>query len=287
MLDPPTALLDPTAVLETPTAARSCELIFAEYYAAAEALDAARRYALPHGCVTRIYSKSGSCSEIDAATVGSDRVSCSELQNVGREQHTFAHHVSTHWDSLAERVHFVALPLSGGPHENPQQIDDDRLRVFRAILEEDAASARSGRALQGFRCVCLKRPAKLDGYSKWQTGLANRDWPGPLAACPQERVSELAAFHIDSYQRYELARASPRPLGAWAARHLGLDNSSLASIPACYEGLASTTRRLIQARPRELYRRLEQELAVAAQSEATMYMERLMAAAYGGHVWAK
>jgi len=98
----------------------ACQIVAAEYRAVDEVARLVRSVAQPAQCSVRVYSKSGSCRQIErsewaaAASVG---VSCTALSNTGREQHTFAHHVVQHWDALPARLHFVALPLQGVHHD--------------------------------------------------------------------------------------------------------------------------------------------------------------------------
>eukprot|EP00966_Prymnesium_polylepis_P266979 6167929-Prymnesium_polylepis.1 len=86
----------------------SCELVLAEYDQVQGAVEAAALVD-GSGCAVFIYSKSSSCSTLFQRL---PTARCMHLPNVGREQHTFAHHVSTRWDSLSDRVLFSALPLT-------------------------------------------------------------------------------------------------------------------------------------------------------------------------------
>ena len=98
----------------------ACQIVAAEYRAVDEVARLVRLVAQPAQCSVRVYSKSGSCRQIDTsewAAAASVSVSCITLRNTGREQHTFAHHVVQHWDALPARLHFVALPLQGVHHD--------------------------------------------------------------------------------------------------------------------------------------------------------------------------
>ena len=98
----------------------ACQIVAAEYRAVDEVARLVRLVAQPAQCSVRVYSKSGSCRQIDTsewAAAASVSVSCTMLRNTGREQHTFAHHVVQHWDALPARLHFVALPLQGVHHD--------------------------------------------------------------------------------------------------------------------------------------------------------------------------
>ena len=98
----------------------ACQIVAAEYRAVNDVAHLVRNVAQPAQCSVHVYSKSGSCREIDTsewAAAAAVSVSCNELRNTGREQHTFAHHIVQHWDVLPARLHFVALPLQGLRHK--------------------------------------------------------------------------------------------------------------------------------------------------------------------------
>ena len=91
-----TGLLPPSGPRNTQPASAACQIVAAEYRAVDEVARLVRDVAQPAQCSVRVYSKSGSCRQIDAAewaAAASVRVSCTTLRNTGREQHTFAHHV--------------------------------------------------------------------------------------------------------------------------------------------------------------------------------------------------
>jgi hypothetical protein len=75
--------------------------------------------------------------------------------------------------------------------------------------------------------------------------------------------------------------ATPEPLYAWAGSHLDLSPAELAPIVICFNGVAATTGANLRSRPRAVYEAIYNQTSVADESEATHYMERLMAAAYG------
>ena len=273
------ALTHAEATVETSTRS-SCEIVVAEYGHALEVADLAQRFALPHGCEVFAYSKkSNSCATIRQEQQRWEqqqqqqqkledgggtrlRVTCMELANVGNEQHTYAHHVATRYNSLAERVYFVALPLNGS-HSSPRDIHDNRLTSLRDFMS----------SASGFGCICYHNEL-------------SPNW-GFKAACPQQHVSDVDDFQMDGpYIAHNkdtmIVPADPRPLGVWATVFLNLSASSFHRTPICYEGLAATTRQLIHARPRETYAAIERALSKDQFPEAAHFMERLMFATYGG-----
>lgn len=65
-----------------------------------------------------VYSKCSDCGSISdneeiraAATAANSTVTCSQLQNRGREQHTFLTHAARYYNDLSDRVYFIPLPL--------------------------------------------------------------------------------------------------------------------------------------------------------------------------------
>ena len=151
-------------------ASAACQIVAAEYRAVDEVARLVRDVAQPAQCSVRVYSKSGSCRQIDAAewaAAASVRVSCTTLRNTGREQHTFAHHVVRHWDALPTRLHLVPLPLTGAHH--------DRLSPLkRGLLDpkhtcQTFADAKRGRAATfaervSHFCGRASCPEELPGY---------------------------------------------------------------------------------------------------------------------------
>ena len=271
-------------------ASATCSFVVSEFSQPDAALHLVRHLATPHGCRVWLYSKSTSCGAIVPHLSSAERrlVACDDLPNVGVEQHTFAHHVSLHYERLTDRVFFVALPLANGSHSNPAGGTHDRWDALEEWVNEpprNDSGSGGGESSSGaandvggggaFRCICLRHP------------LRGAPGDGVRASCPQERVSELSDFTLSFYSGsigVPLTPASPRPLGAWASRvlHLPLHSAQSDAVQACYEGVAVTSRALIQRRPRQTFADIEADLGSDRFPESAHFMERLMAAAYGG-----
>ena len=80
---------------------------------------------------TIVYSKCSDCSAIVGsedvareANNGNSTVSCVQLANHGREQHTFLSHAATRYNDLSDRIYFVPLPL----HRH------DRLSILETLV---------------------------------------------------------------------------------------------------------------------------------------------------------
>ena len=209
----------------------------------------------------RVYSKSGSCRQIDAsewAAAASVRVSCTALRNTGREQHTFAHHVVRHWDALPARLHFVALPLQGAHH--------DRLSPLkRGLLDPkhtcqtfvDAKRRNSSRSSPSSSSPNSRRAAT---FAERVSHFCGR------ASCPEARpkssdapcTCHLLNYSLDRYRKRNNATvvaASPRPLWRWAEAHLKVSQGALRSLPVCTSGVASTSRAWLRSRPLGWFKR--------------------------------
>ena len=221
----------------------------------------------------RVYSKSGSCRQIDAsewAAAASVRVSCTALRNTGREQHTFAHHVVRHWDALPARLHFVALPLQGAHH--------DRLSPLkRGLLDPkhtcqtfvDAKRRNSSRSSPSSSSPNSRRAAT---FAERVSHFCGR------ASCPEARpkssdapcTCHLLNYSLDRYRKRNNATvvaASPRPLWRWAEAHLKLSQDALRSLPVCTSGVASTSRAWLRSRPRAVFEAIERETAALTRTQ--------------------
>ena len=78
-----------------------------------------------------------------------------------------------------------------------------------------------------------------------------------------------------------LAAADVEPLWRWELMHANVDPFVLSDVPVCYYGGASTTRANLLSRQPSVYKSLRTQLAVADETEAAHYGERLMAAHFG------
>jgi len=222
-----------------------------------------------------IYSKDAAndCSMIwrDAGVAGNASAAgvtlvCTDLPNVGREQHTYATHVSTHWDNLGNYLLLLPLPMS------------DRDANRRAYYEQ-ALSLVSGPANElpyGF-------------YTCSNAGVGHimdeRPRPGSVDEPRAKRLADGDMQFVDPVDSdgHANVRAVPTPLGAWATTHLLLDELSVGAAPLCLEGFAATTRAFVHTHPRSTFANVVAQLGFGDRVEAGHYMERLMLAAYGPH----
>ena len=190
-------------------------------------------------------------------------VSCSELPNRGREQHTFAHHILRHWNMLPARMHLVALPLSS--HDRLSELQHGLLNPQHACKTFAGSTQHNQTFAERMTSVCGRASCP---------GVPSRRDDAPCRC-------RLLDFTLDRYHNATVVAATPRPLWRWAEAHLNLSQATLRGLPVCASGVASTSRAWLHSRPRTVYEAVLRETSVAVNGEAGHYMERLMAAVYG------
>lgn len=253
-----------------------------------------------------LFSKSGGCSVLTAsplvqgnATAAALTFDCEDVADVGSEQHAYAYHVATHWDSLAAKIIFAPLPMSTAQRAFLE-------RALKAVDPEKIGDDEPEHALAHGYYSCM--PSHAVGSGLEEALEANGQGPGYGVAGTRseqyaDRLGTVCAdgtYHTSSLfgaggcatmVEYtfrdpppEMAMAVPSPLGAWAAHHLLLSAATaslLGRVPVCHEGAACTSRAYIHARPRAAFENVVAQLAAGGPLEAAHYMERLMLAAYG------
>ena len=162
-----------------------------------------------------VYSKSSSCTTIlsstdmRAALTGANAtVSCTELPNHGREQQTYLSYAHDYYDSFAERVYFVALPLW----------KHDRLGLLQAMLATPTDVS--------FVCdYYAVRDASARAPARWLPTATNGSW----MAMPAAAIGARAALD-DIPSSARTAGAAGRhdgPSGLHRRRQLLLSNATL------------------------------------------------------------
>lgn len=216
--------------------------------------------AVPLDCQIIVYDKSSSpCS-----FARSERISdCRALDNVGREQHTFVHHVATHYDKLPATLILLTSDLT-------------RHGRFGQVASLADATMRRG---AGFACVDGQNQMSTLG----QTGLQR--------ACSLDRYSRCTMeCYTNCHHQYPNRPrglpfpAQPRGFAAWFEAKVANASTVARSVhgyPACHFGIASTTRDDLRAHPWRVYDALARDLSVADLPESSFYMEWAMSAVFG------
>ena len=225
-------------------------------------------------CRLKVYSKGG--GGCNATVSNLDNVECHELPNRGREQHTFLQYTVDHYDSLPERIVFLPLPISKPPQRQAVLNDTDPLAQLAVTLRERAATL-------------MRRAKHLATTSKRATELVNPESEGASFSCVSggTLIGSTSCHSGDANPHcthFTLARdkmpllpATPSPLHAWVAAHLG-PNEPLCSTRLCWLGASTTTGDNVRARPKDVYERLLAEfekIEVDHDGEVSHYMERI------------
>lgn len=195
------------------------------------------RTVVPPGCDIFVYDKS---EQQPCAGTPAD-VPCEALVNVGREQHTYAHHIVRHYDALPSVL--ILTPSDVSRHNR------------RSTLRSMIASTRSSGAFE-----CHTHHCALDWFGSC-------DFPaytsGPTVPASPSRLGPWLRATIDG-------AGSTLPVA-----------QLLCGLPACHWGIATTTRDQLRAHPRAVYERVAHALTVGNLPEASFYMEWAMSAVYG------
>jgi len=185
--------------------------------------------------------------------------SCEPLENRGREQATYAHHVARHYDSLPAWLILV-----------PSDLKRWRRGEQLASLIDDTDLSRGGGA--SFRCM------------RNVTNTLNQD-----AGC------EFYHYYMQNNHGGYPERAEPKGgLWPWLDAHVARNSPQIrlaqrmCNLPVCDFGLAITERRNLLAHPQRVYADVAAAVAGTGSgwpetglTEATFLMELSMAALYG------
>lgn len=233
-----------------------CDAVIAHYSSnvsrAAQYLNGVRA-AVPTGCRIVVYDK----SEQPCKFMPFDRVTwCNPLRNVGREQHTFAHHIAQNYESLPAQLLLLTSDLR---------------RYRRSFIVQDMLSAARG----GAKFAC--------GTHYYGTA-ANKDvqpW------CHLDRYGSCRQTRYpDHGQVVDVQQASVGGLTRWLAAFVDPHGSSrvtdrLCNLPVCHYGLIFTTRDNLLMHPQTTYRNVAEQLSHSSLPEEAFYMEWAAAALYG------
>jgi hypothetical protein len=161
------------------------------------------------------------------------------LTNVGREAHTYLHHICENYDSLRETTLFVLGTLL----TSDEKYGLSKLKTYHATLENIG------------KVKCL-------GFA---SGKDNRDKYDPC-------------FVINNYQSSTDDRdirlpSSYRPFSSWYEHFIG-DTENIKKNGVTYNGIFAVSREAIRRHPLHMYKNLRDELAKHNTSEAVHFMER-------------
>jgi hypothetical protein len=185
------------------------------------------------------------------------------LKNVGRESHTFLHHIVTRYEILASNPQPKVLIFLPGSCTNPRKIT-----LSRRILKYAIETKNSSFVGQYFEKTIDRQFSNFTMNS----------WEGTTAENAAQLPSHLCF------------PSSFRPFGKWFSHYFFSSSSSLPeeeeekeeekeSLPmihvSCYTGVfAVSSRHITQNRSQMFYRELLKEVAVHSNPEAGHFLER-------------
>lgn len=160
-----------------------------------------------------------------------------KLPNVGREGHTYLHHIIHSWDRLADVTVFVPGSSATSPHKHTKA----QWVAKRALATRDSAFPDHAES----SLMHQHGDFKVDAYKSSDQKNAARNPESSLA--PSNR----------------------RPLRAWLEAH-GLPDVD----GVVYNGIFAVSRKHIRRRPREFYEQLIRDLEGHSSPEAGHFLER-------------
>lgn len=172
------------------------------------------------------------------------------LPNVGRETHTYMHHIVANYDSLADVTLFTQAGIDSPAYGGLKR------KKLDYVLRELPACRRRGMVCMAHHTPGLKIPFK--------PGFRISSWSGT------SRENRAVGGGADA-----LSPASVRPLGAWYRAFVDKDTSKIKRLGMSYNSIFAASAEAIRAHPRSLYERIRDELAVSANPEAGHYLERI------------
>ena len=187
------------------------------------------------------------------------------MENVGRCDHTYLHHIVENYDSLADATLFVKDTTAAHSH----------LGVFAKVLTFARRLPRSFR----FWCARVFSAASsnftMDGYS---SELCHSDRRFSNARVVSKRLAHC-------YANESFVRSPLRPLGAWmdthAVRRVRWAPQRL-RVPFCAGGTFAASRAGVRSTPRATYEALRRALSKADNLEEGHYMERSWSSVMSG-----
>ena len=173
------------------------------------------------------------------------------LPNVGRETHTYMHHIVANYDSLADVTIFTQAGIDSPAYKGLKR------KKLEHVLHELPACRLRGMVCMAHHEPGLKIPFKPEFQISHWTGTS-----------PDNRA---VTDGTDA-----LTPASVRPLAAWYREFVDEDTSKINRLGMSYNSIFAASAEAIRSHPRSLYKRIRDELAVSANPEAGHYVERIL-----------
>mmetsp|Transcript_20956 Transcript_20956/g.27179 ORF Transcript_20956/g.27179 Transcript_20956/m.27179 type:complete len:451 (+) Transcript_20956:118-1470(+) len=182
------------------------------------------------------------------STLSSALYNCSEHKNVGREQGSFLQFISENYYTLPARLVLTAIDIDKFRHTG-RNVRRDVIVRSSSIVNEEGRENYNATTFVCYTSHSLRQDADLS-----------------------------VALHGDTPQY----PAKPSPLAAWVDAHMGAGTwKRIRKFAVCLKGTFYTTRQNIQARSREFYFHLAEQVNVDNSPEAGHFMERLDGVVFG------
>jgi hypothetical protein len=174
--------------------------------------------------------------------------SVQRLPNVGRESHTYLHHIITNYESLPELLLF----LPGNSLTHPWRVNTTK-ELLRRVSHIGGA--------------CCKRNDDADAAD------------GPLLDFKVDHWTCTDPQNLVLNTDGSMQTARHRPLRQWVSHHFGVEAVRWAEKrrrpSTCYNGVLAVHRSQIQLWPVAVYQKILTELSEHHNPEVNHYMERL------------
>jgi len=184
-------------------------------------------------------------------TKGTRRPNCSQflcqvipLENVGREGHTYLHHIIKNYNTVADVTIFV--PGSCFMDHKKKKTE---LVISGALADRDTV---------------LLSEEKVENLANYFKDFEIKEW---ASSHPENRAKNPSAV---------LGASRIRPFGKWYTHFFG----DLVVRDVSYNGILAVSREAVHNRPVAFYESLEQEMRAHANPEAGHYLERSWAAVF-------
>lgn len=202
------------------------------------------------GCKVWVYSKwEGTNPEAMERVICPEGLSLFHLPNVGKNDHTYLHHIVENYDSLADWTVFTP----DGPHDH----------LCGASMADALTPADSLRVPRLYRV----RDWGADGRLRWKDYAEIADRNGTNWA-----------------DRYASGKITPAELSfvEWARKYVGYDPDGPDWPGYQPGGILAVPKRAITYLPRAFYERLREQLSHAVEPETGHYLERLWTVIFTG-----
>lgn len=195
------------------------------------------------GCKVWVYNKNAAFDRLPVVN------EFATLFNVGKNDHTYLHHIVEHYDDLADWTIFTP----DGPHDH----------LYGASMADALTPADSLRVPRLHRV----RDWGADGRIRWKDFGEIVDRNGTNWA-----------------ERYASGKITPAKLSfvEWARHYVGYDPNGPDWPGYQPGGILAVPRHAITYLPREFYERLREQLSHAVEPEEGHYLERLWVAIFTG-----